>query len=78
MCKFQQYYQVCFTMLADIIPTHQAAQWLLTHIDRLLDHLGLDRAKGVEEWVYVAVIVAVALLQRVRPYLRYGIRDAMI
>ena len=49
-------------MLADIIPTHQAAQWLLTHIDRLLDHLGLDRAKGVEEWVYVAVIVAVALL----------------
>ncbi len=62
MCKFQQYYQVCFTMLADIIPTHQAAQWLLTHIDRLLDHLGLDRAKGVEEWVYVAVIVAVALL----------------
>ena len=49
-------------MLADIIPTHQAAQWLLVHIDRLLDHLGLEKAKGVEEWVYVIVIVLVALL----------------
>lgn len=49
-------------MFADIIPTHQAAQWLLVHIDRLLDHLGLEKAKGVEEWVYVIVIVLVALL----------------
>ena len=49
-------------MLADIIPTHQAAQWLLVHIDRFLDSIGLEKAKEVEEWVYVLVIVLVALL----------------
>ena len=49
-------------MLADIIPTHQAAQWLLVHIDRFLDSIGLEKAKEVEEWVYVIVIVLVALL----------------
>lgn len=47
-------------MLADIIPTHQVATWLLKSIDQLLDNLGLSKNHTIEEIIYVAVIVAVA------------------
>ena len=47
-------------MLADIIPTHQVATWLLGSIDQLLDNLGLSKSHTIEEIIYVAVIVAVA------------------
>ena len=46
---------------AEIIPTHAVASWLLTHIDRLLDWVGLERDKTIEEIIYVALIVSFAL-----------------
>lgn len=49
-------------MLANsIIPTHKAAEWLLCEIDRLLDFLGLEHAPDIEEAIYLAVIMGVAL-----------------
>ena len=49
-------------MLANsIIPTHKAAEWLLREIDRLLDFLGLEHAPDIEEAIYLAVIMGVAL-----------------
>ena len=48
-------------MLASIIPSHVVASWLLTTIDRFLDFMGLGRDKGIEEILYVAIIVAAAL-----------------
>ena len=46
----------------EIIPSHKFACWLLTNIDNLLDKLGLARDKTIEEIIYVAVIVGVAML----------------
>ena len=46
-------------MLADIIPTHKVASWLLGTIDQLLDNFGLSKNHTIEEIIYVAVIVAV-------------------
>ncbi|MCM1349458.1 MAG: mechanosensitive ion channel family protein [Firmicutes bacterium] len=48
-------------MFCEIIPSHQLASWLLTHIDRLLDSIGFDRNRNLEEIIYVAIIVAFAL-----------------
>lgn len=48
-------------LTGSIIPTHKAAVWLLTHIDRLLDALGLERSPALEEILYLAVIILVAL-----------------
>lgn len=45
----------------DIIPSHQLAQWLLVHIHRFLDAVGLSKDKFTEEVIYVAVIVLAAL-----------------
>lgn len=47
---------------AELIPSHQVAQWLLTHIHRLLDYVGLEKDKMTEEVIYAAIIVGVALL----------------
>lgn len=47
-------------MLADIIPTHQVATWLLSNIDSFLNKLGLRHDHTIEEIIYVAVIVGVA------------------
>ncbi|MDE7411959.1 MAG: mechanosensitive ion channel family protein [Paramuribaculum sp.] len=44
------------------IPGHTLAAWLLKNIDGLLNHLGLEHHRTVEEIIYVAVIVAVAFL----------------
>lgn len=46
---------------ADIIPSHALAQWLLTHIHRLLDLIGLSKDKNTEEVLYVAIIVGAAI-----------------
>lgn len=49
-------------MLADIIPTHDVAVWLLSNIDSFLDKIGLGRNHTTEETLYVAIIIAVAFL----------------
>lgn len=48
-------------MFADIIPSHKVAQWLLTNIDNFLNTIGLRHEKEIEEIIYVALIVGVAL-----------------
>lgn len=50
-----------FMMNASIIPTHRAAQWLLTHIHNTLDNIGLEKDKGTEDVIYLAIIVVIAL-----------------
>ncbi|MCM1293373.1 MAG: mechanosensitive ion channel family protein [Bacteroides sp.] len=45
----------------EIIPSHEVATWLLVNIRRLLDHIGLEHDRRIEEVVYVAAIVAFAL-----------------
>ncbi len=49
-------------MLAEIIPSHKVATWLLTNIDHFLDTLGLEKDQTIEEIIYVVAIVGVALL----------------
>ena len=49
-------------LTAEIIPSHKVAQWLLVHIHRLLDLIGLEKDKLTEEIIYVAIIVCCALL----------------
>lgn len=48
--------------ILEIIPSHQVATWLLTHIRSLLNNLGLQRDKTIEEIIYVVAIVAFAML----------------
>lgn len=57
-----KFLNIVSTMLtAEIIPSHTVAQWLLVHIHRLLDFVGLEKDKTTEEIIYVALIVAVAM-----------------
>lgn len=49
------------SILGSIIPSHQVAAWLLTHIRSLLNHLGLEHRAELEEVIYVTVIVVFAL-----------------
>ncbi len=49
-------------LIAEIIPSHKVAQWLLVHIHRLLDIVGLEKDKMTEEIIYVAIIVVTAML----------------
>ena len=46
---------------ADIIPSHTVAQWLLSHIHRLLDWFGLARYTATEEFIYVTIIILAAI-----------------
>lgn len=48
-------------LASSIIPTHSAAEWLLRSIDRFLDFIGLSKSPAVEEVIYLAVIMGVAL-----------------
>ena len=50
------------SQLLDIIPSHQVAVWMTSHIKNLLNHLGLEHDKTLEEVIYVAAIVLFALL----------------
>ncbi len=59
-------------LTAEIIPSHKVAQWLLVHIHRLLDIVGLEKDKMTEEIIYVAIIVVTAML--LGWLLSYGIR----
>lgn len=45
-----------------IIPTHKIASWLITHIDSLLNHLGISQDKNLEELVYFIIILAFSIL----------------
>lgn len=47
---------------SEVIPSHQVAAWLLSHIRNLLNHIGLKQDKTIEEIIYVTAIVGVALL----------------
>ncbi|MDE6116688.1 MAG: mechanosensitive ion channel family protein [Duncaniella sp.] len=49
-------------ILTSIIPTHKVAQWLLVHIHRMLDYIGLEKDKGAEDVIYIIIIVFMALL----------------
>lgn len=48
--------------ITSAIATHQVAQWILDNIKGLLDSMGLKHDPTVEEIIYVAVIVGVAIL----------------
>ncbi len=65
---------------ASIIPTHKVAQWLLVHIHRLLDYLGLEKEKGTEDIIYIAIIVVMALFLgwATRKLILYCARKIMI
>ncbi len=41
-----------------IIPAHTLADWLLQHIDHLLDALGLERHQSLEQVIYFIIITA--------------------
>lgn len=45
-----------------LIPSHQVATWLLSTIRNMLNHIGLSHDEHIEEIIYVAAIVGVALL----------------
>ncbi|MCM1077494.1 MAG: mechanosensitive ion channel family protein [Bacteroides sp.] len=48
-------------LLHALIPSNKVAQWLLVHIHRLLDLIGLEKSQTIEEVIYVAIIVCIAL-----------------
>ena len=56
---------------ASLIPSHEVALWLVHHIDRLLDKIGLTRFPAVEQVVYLAIIVGIACIAGLM--VRYGI-----
>lgn len=45
-----------------LVPSHSIALWLMKMIRRLLDWCGLERNDTIEEVVYTAIVLAVALL----------------
>lgn len=47
--------------LASVIPTHQVANWLLGHVDSILDSIGLSHDPTIQEIIYVALITVIAL-----------------
>ena len=44
-----------------IIPSHLIGTWLLSIIHKVLDFFGLEHSKGIEEWTYIIVILAISL-----------------
>ena len=45
-----------------MIPSHQLAQWLLSHIDRFLNWAGLSHNHSLESIMYIAIIVVIAMV----------------
>lgn len=43
-----------------LVPTHAVADWLIKHIDHLLDALGLEKSPTIEEVIYIVLIAAVS------------------
>ncbi len=50
------------SLFASVIPTHQVATWLLTHVDKILDGIGLKHDPTLQEVIYVVLITVIALL----------------
>lgn len=48
-------------MICEIIPSHKVAVWLLETIYKGMDYIGLSHDKTIEEIIYVAIIVLLAL-----------------
>lgn len=48
-------------MIILAIPTHRVAQWLLSHVRDMLGHFGLGNDPDIEEIIYIALIVMIAL-----------------
>jgi len=45
----------------NLIPTHEAAMWLLERVDHLLDYVGLSHHPALEQAVYLAAVTAIAI-----------------
>lgn len=49
------------TIIATLIPPHQVAAWLLTHIDNMLNKMSLAHDRIIEEIIYVTIIITAAM-----------------
>ncbi len=49
-------------MLASVVPSHSFAAWLIAFIDRYLDRIGLSKDPEIEEFIYIVLIVGIAML----------------
>ncbi|MDE6809168.1 MAG: mechanosensitive ion channel family protein [Muribaculaceae bacterium] len=49
-------------MFTALIPTHQVGAWLVSHIDAFLDKIGLKNDQTIEAFIYICVIVALAII----------------
>lgn len=67
-------------LLSALIPSNRVAQWLLVHIHRLLDAVGLEKDQTAEEIIYAAIIVCLALFigWATRNLVLYGVRKFML
>lgn len=67
-------------LLSALIPSNRVAQWLLVHIHHLLDTVGLEKNQTIEEVIYAAIIVCIALFigWAIRNIVLYGVRKFML
>ncbi len=67
-------------LLSALIPSNRVAQWLLVHIHHLLDAVGLKKNQTIEEVIYAAIIVCIALFigWAIRNIVLYGVRKFML
>ena len=50
-----------FNKMLALIPSNQVAGWLLIHIHRLLDLIGLEKDKTAEEVIYIIIVAGIAI-----------------
>lgn len=67
-------------LLTALIPSNKVAQWLLVHIHHLLDLIGLEKDQLIEEIIYVAIIVCLALFLgwAIKSIVLYALRKFML
>lgn len=67
-------------MILSLIPSNKVAQWLLVHIHRLLDFMGLEKDHMAEEVIYATIIIGVALFLgwAVRTIVLYAVKKFML
>ncbi|MBD5265550.1 MAG: mechanosensitive ion channel [Bacteroides sp.] len=67
-------------LLHALIPSNKVAQWLLSHIHRLFDLIGLEKDQMLEEILYIAIIVGIALFLgwAIKSLVLYGLRKFML
>lgn len=46
---------------ASIVPSHQLGAWLMGLVRRMMDAVGLSRSTGIEEVIYTALVLVVAI-----------------